>query len=223
MNRRTFVRNGVATGLAASGLAVAAQADEGRPVKVVGVACSPRKGMTTAVAVQAALEAAAAVDERIQTQFIDLGGMSFSGWTATGTFEPDDFGSEVLPVFGGPVPAGLIIGSPVYFRCLSSLCMAFLERLGALRSPRLTLEGISVGVLSVGAYRNGGQELVIAQIQAAMLCHEARIVGGKPAAHQGATLWNAAANRDDILKDEFGIDSARKLGIRVAEDALHPR
>jgi hypothetical protein len=44
------------------------------------------------------------------------------------------------------------------------------------------------------------------------------IVGGKPGAHQGATLWNFA--NDDITKDEFGMDTARKLGIRVAEAAL---
>jgi hypothetical protein len=47
------------------------------------------------------------------------------------------------------------------------------------------------------------------------------IVGGKPGAHQGATLWNT--NNDDILKDEFGIESAKKLGTRVAEAALRVR
>jgi len=44
------------------------------------------------------------------------------------------------------------------------------------------------------------------------------IVGGKPGAHQGATLWNFA--KDDITQDEFGMDTARKLGIRVAEAAI---
>ena len=97
--------------------------------------------------------------------------------------------------------------------------MAFLERLGVLRKPTLLLADTVVGALSVGAYRNGGQELVIQQIQAAMLCHEAFLVGGKPGAHQGATLWNAYG--DDIKKDDFGMESAKKLGIRVAEAALH--
>ena len=44
------------------------------------------------------------------------------------------------------------------------------------------------------------------------------VVGGKPGAHQGATLWNTY--NDDITKDEFGMDTARKLGIRVAEAAI---
>jgi len=75
-----------------------------------------------------------------------------------------------------------------------------------------------VGALAVGSFRNGGQELVIEQIITAMLCYEPLIVGGKPNAHQGATLWNNY--NDDITKDEFGIKTAKQLGIRVAEAAL---
>lgn len=43
-------------------------------------------------------------------------------------------------------------------------------------------------------------------------------MGGKPGAHQGATLWNAY--NDDITTDEFGMATAKQLGIRVAEAAL---
>ena len=60
--------------------------------------------------------------------------------------------------------------------------------------------------------------MVIQQVQTAMLCHEAVIVGGKPGAHQGATLWNA--HNDDITKDEFGIAMAKQLGTRIAEGVL---
>ncbi|HDS84852.1 MAG TPA: hypothetical protein ENN97_06645 [Phycisphaerales bacterium] len=42
--------------------------------------------------------------------------------------------------------------------------------------------------------------------------------GGKPSAHQGTTRWNNW--NDDITKDTFGINTAKKLGIRVAEAAL---
>jgi multimeric flavodoxin WrbA len=117
-----------------------------------------------------------------------------------------------------PIPDGLIIGSPSYFRSMSALCKAFLERLAVLRKPKLMLADVPAGVLAVGAFRNGGQELVIEQIQSVLLCHEMMIVGGKPGAHQGATLWNLA--KDDITKDEFGMDTSRKLGIRVAEAAI---
>ncbi len=174
--------------------------------------------MTTATGVKVALEAAGNVSDNITTELIDLGSITFSGWTGSPPAAQDDFDRLVLPKLKDPSLAGLIIGSPVYFRNASSLCFAFLERLAALRKPKLLLADKAVGILSVGAYRNGGQEMVIQQIQTGMLCHEVIIVGGKPGAHQGATLWNAY--KDDIMKDEFGIDSARKLGVRVAEAAI---
>jgi len=222
MDRRKFLATTVTAGTALSMTATTATAQDKKPIRVVGVACSSRAGKTTATAVTIALEAAGKVDDRIQTELLDLGGLNISGWVGGSKPSeaklPDDDFNLILPKLKDPVPDGLIIGSPVYFRSMSALCKAFLERLAVLRKPRLLLADKPVGVLALGAYRNGGQELVIEQIQTAMLCHEAMPVGGKPRAHQGATLWNA--HDDDILKDEFGIDTARKLGIRVAEAAL---
>ena len=189
---------------------------------ILGISCSPREGKTTATAVKAALDAAKKVDSRIKAELLDLGGLDISGWS--GGARPneaqqisDDF-DLILPVLRDPDVRGWIVGSPVYFRSMSALCKAFLERCAVLRSPKLLLADMPVGVLAVGAFRNGGQELVIEQIQTSLLCHEMMIVGGKPKAHQGATLWNAY--KDDITKDEFGMDTAGKLGIRVAEAAL---
>jgi hypothetical protein len=51
-----------------------------------------------------------------------------------------------------------------------------------------------------------------------MMCYEVMAVGGKTSSHQGATLWNNW--NDDITQDTFGMDTAKKLGIRVAEVAL---
>ena len=215
MDRRTFMNTGVAAGAAAMGLTGGAQAAERKPLTILGIACSPRQGKTTATSVKVALDAAAQVHANIKTDLIDLGGLTFSGWNGSGEFAEDDFSRVIMPKLKDPDLGALIIGSPVYFRNKSSLCMAFLERLGALRKPRLLLADTVVGALSVGAYRNGGQELVIQQIQTAMLCHEAILVGGKPGAHQGATLWNAY--KDDITKDEFGMATARQLGTRVGE------
>ncbi len=217
IGRRRFMQT--AGVVAMAGLASkTVYADDGKAL-VIGISCSPRKGKTTATAIQVALDAAKSVDSNIAIEIVDLGGMEISGWKppVPGEKHTDDFDS-ILPMLKAENLGGIIIGSPVYFRNMSSLCAAFLERLAVLRKPKLLLANKAVGVLSVGAYRNGGQELVIQQIQTAMLCHEAIIVGGKPGAHQGATLWNT--NNDDILKDEFGIESAKKLGLRVAEAAL---
>lgn len=224
MNRRNFLAQGIT---AAGGLsftaAASAAGDSGSKIEILGVSCSPRKGKTTSTAVGIALEAAAAVSPRIETRLIDLGGLKIAGWSGGAKPESpqiigDDYEIEVEPYFMAPELGGLIIGSPVYFRSMSALCKAFLERIFTLRTPAMRLADKPVGALAVGSFRNGGQELTIEQITTAMLCHEVFVVGGKPSAHQGATLWNAY--NDDITKDEFGVDTARKLGIRVAEAAL---
>jgi len=217
MNRRKFFTTSIAAGAAATLASTTAKAADKKSLRILGVSCSPRKGKTTATAVKAALDAAKEVDPRIEVELIDLGGMQIAGSSGTSSQPSDDF-EKILPKLKDPVPDGLIIGSPSYFRTMSALCKAFLERLAVLRKPDLLLADTPVGVLAVGAYRNGGQELVIGQIQAAMLCHEAVIVGGKPGAHQGATLWNAF--NDDITKDEFGMATAKQLGTRVAEAAI---
>ena len=216
MNRRTFFLNtGATMGAAALGATGMAQAADQSDVMLLGIACSPRRGKTTATSVQVALDAATQANAGIKTELIDLGALAFSGWNGTGKYPEDDFTRVILPKLRDPGLAGLIIGSPVYFRNKSSLCMALLERMSVVRKPKLLLADKVVGALSVGGYRHGGQELVIQQIHTAMLCHEATLVGGKPGAHQGATLWNA--HKDDITKDEFGVATARQLGTRVAE------
>ena len=191
-------------------------------IRILGIACSPRKGKTTAASVQIALGAAEEVDPFIETKLLDLGGMKIGGWAGgakpgEGGPPKDDF-QKILPELKDPSVRGLIIGSPVYFRSMSALCKAFIEQCTVLRKPKLRLADMPVGVVAVGASRNGGQELVIQQILTAMLCHEVMAVGGKPPAHQGATLWNDA--KDDITKDEFGVQTAKLLGQRVAEAAL---
>ena len=221
MNRRGFLG---AAGAAVVGAptATGAKAEKGSGLKIIGVSCSPRKAKTTATAVQVSLAAAKEVAPIIETELIDLGGLKIGGWVGGAKpthpdIPPDDF-DTILPKLRAPDVGGLIIGSPTYFRSMSALCKAFLERLYVLRKPTFLLADKPAGALAVGAFRNGGQELVIDQIQTVLLCHEMMIVGGKPKAHQGATLWSKGG--DDILKDEFGIDTAKKLGRRVAEAAL---
>jgi multimeric flavodoxin WrbA len=221
MNRRKFINKTFAAGAAVSISSTTAIGGNRKPVKILGISCSPREGKTTSTAVKAALDAAKKVDDSIEVELIDLGGLKISGFS--GNTKPADAGKtddfdRLLPKLRDPDVGGWIIGSPVYFRSMSALCKAFLERCAVLRKPSLLLADTAAGVLSVGSYRNGGQELVIEQIQSILLCHEMMIVGGKPGAHQGATLLNVY--KDDITKDEFGMDTAKKLGVRVAEAAL---
>ena len=170
--------------------------------------------MTTAKAVQAALDAAKAVDSRIEVELIDLGGLSIAGYSPK---PPQDDFTAILPKLQDPALGGLIIGSPSYFRGLSALCKAFIERCAPLREPKMLLADKPVGVVAVGAFRNGGQELVIEQIQAAMLCFGMVPVGGHAPAFQGATLLSA---NDSIAQDELGLKTAAQVGKHVGETAI---
>lgn len=215
LTRRNFVSVAATATLAGSIAPItAAGVGEGKSLKILGVSCSPRRGMTTAKAVQAALDAAKSVDARIEVELIDLGGLTISGWSP----EPseDDF-NAILPKLQDPAVAGLIIGSPSYFRGLSSLCKAFIERCAPLREPKMVLDGKPVGVVATGGFRNGGQELVIAQIQTSLQSFGMIAVGGRPPAFLGGTLLAA---KDDISGDELGLSTARNTGLRVADFAL---
>jgi multimeric flavodoxin WrbA len=215
LTRRNFLATAGTAALAATTTsALAADSPAVQPLKILGIACSPRKGMTTAKAVQAALDAAKAASPRVEVELIDLGGLSIAGWSPK---PPQDDFAALLPRLQDSALGGLIIGSPSYFRGMSSLCKAFIERCAPLREPKMVLANKPVGVVAVGAFRNGGQEMTLEQIQAAMLCFGMIPVGGHAPAFQGATVLST---KDDISADELGLDTARKLGARVAEVAL---
>ncbi len=191
-------------------------------VRIIGIACSPRKGKTTAASLQVCLEAAAQVDSRIEVELIELAGMKIDGSLAAGLppapGQKDDF-QKLVPKLSDPKVKGIIIGTPVYFANMTSLCKAFLDRCIAFRKNNFALSNKVAGVLAVGGARNGGQELTIQSVQAALLCQEMIIVGdAKPGARIGATVWNDG--KADVTRDEFGMTTARNLGIRVAETAL---
>ncbi|HOV73280.1 MAG TPA: flavodoxin family protein [Candidatus Hydrogenedentes bacterium] len=186
--------------------------------KIIGISCSPRKGKTTAAAVALCLKAAEEQDPGLATELIELADFSIPAQLAAGQplreGEADDF-PKLVEKLGDPAVAGIIVGSPVYFGNMSALCKAFLDRCFAFRKDGFKLRNKVVGVLAVGSTRNGGQELTIRSIQTALMCQDMVVVGdGQPSARVGATLWN---QNDSIEGDDFGKDTAKNLGRRVAE------
>jgi multimeric flavodoxin WrbA len=228
-NRRKFLQAaglGVAAAAAMQSSLPAAPAESAsatKRVKIIAVSGSPRKGKTTAAALTTALEAAKAVDpERIETELIELADLKLNGNMAAGVpLEPgqqDDF-PELATKLAAKDVGGIIVGSPVYFGSMTSLCKAFLDRCISLRMRQFALANKVGGALAVGAVRNGGQELTLQGIQAALMCQEMVVVGdGRPTCHTGATVWNSG--KDDVSQDEFGMSTVKNLGRRVAEVAL---
>jgi multimeric flavodoxin WrbA len=218
MNRRDFLTTTLAAGTTGS-MASTAVAGDRKAIKIVGLSCSPRKGKTTATALSVCLEAAKAVDPSVTTELIELAGRNI------GVFDPADPKAtqggfaDLIPILSDPSVAGIIVGTPVYFGNMTSLCKAFLDHCMAFRQQKFALGGKVAGIVAVGAARNGGQELAIQSVHAALLCQEMIIIGdGQPTAHFGATLVNDG--KDSIAGDEFGLSTAKNLGRRIAEVAL---
>jgi len=228
LSRRRFlgVAGAAATAGAVAGAAPAHEAEADSPlqsIKILGICASPRKGMSTATALNVALEAAREVaPERIEIELIELAGMKLNGDLAAGVeLEPgerDDFPS-LVPKLSDPNVAGMILGTPVYFSNMTSLCKAFLDRLVVFRRNDFALKDKVAGVLAVGGARNGGQLLTVESVQAALYGQDMLVVGpGKPISRSGAAVWSGAGSA--VTDDEPGMQAVRGVGRRVAEVAL---
>jgi multimeric flavodoxin WrbA len=232
--RRRFLGSAATAAVLGSGATTAAapseaeHAAQSRRIKILGICCSPRKAKTTAAALSVCLDAVAAVDGRIEVELIELAGLKIPGEVAAGVSlaagERDDFPGFV-PRLSSPLVAGIIVGTPVYFGNMSSLCKAFLDRCIVFHKDKLLANKVG-GVLAVAGARNGGQELTIRSVQVAMMSQQMIVVGdAPPTGHWGGTVWGgnpavSAGPTPDITRDEEGIASVRNLGRRVAEMAL---
>ncbi len=226
VTRRDFVRNSLTAGAAAAAIAAPAAGAQPAPapdgaIKIIAISCSPRKGQSTATALGVCLQAAKEVSPKMETELIELAGLKINGSVAAGIplaeGERDDFPS-LVPKLADPKVRGIIIGTPVYFGNMSSLCRAFLERCIVLYQ-KFDLHNKVAGVVAVGGTRNGGQEVTIQSVQISLFCNEMILVGnGRPSPRLGATVWSGAPG--GVLKDEFGMTTTKALGRRVAEVAL---
>lgn len=193
-------------------------------IKIIGVAGSPRSEKSTFFALQTCLDIITEEYKQISTELIDLSKLSINACTACGkcSKEPvcsqqDDF-NTIYPLLSDPEVAGLIIATPVYFGTMTAQTKAFLDRCVLLRRNGALLKNKVGGVIAVGGFRHGGQETTIHAIHAAMLIQDMVIVGdGNTTFHFGGTLWSG--HPDGYEKDQFGIDTVKNLGKRVAEVA----
>ena len=188
---------------------------------IIGVCCSPRPQKTTYEAMNVCLDAAGQV-EGIQTKLIELAGKTVGPCVACGICKDglicgiDDSFGEIIEIFQDPTFAGLIVGTPVYFGMMTAQCKAFLDRSAIFRRNGWILRDKVGGALAVGRFHNGGQELTVQAIRAAMSCHDMICVGdGRPTAHFGAALCSGADG--GVAEDTEGLETARNLGRRVAE------
>ena len=193
-------------------------------MKIIGINCSPRKNQTTQKSLEICLDAASKESNKIKTEIIELADLDIRGCLGCGYCknqlkckQKDDF-NLLIPVLSNEEVAGIIIGTPVYLGTMTSQCKAFLDRSVVFRRNGFIFRNKVGGVLAVGGVRNGGQELTIQAVQAAMLCHDMICVSdGLNTSHFGGALWSGGAN--GIEGDKIGLDTAENLGRRVIQVA----
>lgn len=225
LTRRGFIGSAAAAatgGVLLAGTEKARAAESAEKSKIIAINCSRRAGENTAGALEIALEAAAAVSpDEIETELIELAGKNLHAELAVGAELAEGEVDDFLPVaekLGDPNVVGLIVGTPVYFSAMSSPCKDFIERLGVFRKQDFALSDVVAGVLAVGGARNGGQEVAITSIQAALFCQEMVVVGaGRKTTRFGACVWSGA---EGGVEEATNRAAAEDLGRRVAEVAL---
>lgn len=202
---------------------MAAGGSKGSRIKIIGVACSPRAGKTTAAALRVCLDAAqGAAPGRIETEMIELAGLEIDGDVAAGLppkpGRRDDF-PALAEKLADPAVGGIIIGTPTYMGGTTAVGKAFLDRWTVFRKNGFGLRNKVGACLAVGGSRNGGQELAVVSVLVAMMYQEMVLVGsGQPCAHYGAAVLNDG--NDSVAQDEVGLGMAQAVGRRVAEVAL---
>jgi len=215
--RRDFLKNAVLGSTASIGAfslsSAVAQEGAAKKRKIIAINGSHRAGKTCAQSLGIVLEAIKAADASLETELVELATMNIGMPVVGGTQEPDD----IDPLFAkivDPSCVGLVVASPVYFGLPSARLVAMIDRLSPLRRT-WALKNKIIGLVAVGSGRNGGQEIVIQGMMAAFVAQQMILaVDGVPSSHWGATMWN---QQDSISADEYGTNTAKNLGTRVAE------
>lgn len=204
-------------------------------VKILGIVGSPRKSGNTAKLVEKALEGAMSVPG-VETEFYEMADKKIHHCigclkcleTGACAFK-DDFQDFVKRYMEAD---GTIIGAPVYHMGVPASMKAAIDRLGnsvicnfIKRGQDVPRLGKVCGVLTIGAHRYGGQDLVMSFLVNSCLLMNGIVVSGDTilgsyigaAGYTGGPSPEQLKSRDVVLKDEEGLKNVINLGKRVAE------
>ncbi len=195
-------------------------------MKIIGVSASARAKKSTWFLLEQCLAEVKRTAEKsgsdIGVELIDLAPLKINGCISCGKCKKevlcsqDDDYQQLIPKLAEPDLAGIIVATPVYMGCMSSQAKAFIDRTVLFRRNGFMFKNKLGGVLTVGGSRNGGQELTIQAVHAAMMIHDMIIVGDGD--HFGGAAW--ANHPDGYEGDNIGIATAKNLGRRMSEVAL---
>lgn len=194
-------------------------------LKILGISGSYRKDSGTGEAVREALKGAASIDPEVETDFISLRKKDIAPcihcdgcWRKQSLcIVKDDF-QELQQRF--LEADGYIIGSPVYNMNYTPVLDAFFSRMRPvyLEYPGHFTRRIGAAI-AVGANRNGGQEMVLINIQNFFSTYEILTCGGTFHDPGGTCLVTVDGSYEEALKDSHGMKSAFRVGQRLAQSA----
>jgi multimeric flavodoxin WrbA len=195
-------------------------------MKIIGFSASAREKKSTHFLLGKCLAEVKRTAEEsgsdIGVELIDLAPLKINGCISCGKCkkgvlcsQEDDYQS-LIPKLAAPEIAGIIVATPVYMGCMSSQAKAFIDRTVLFRRNGFMFKNKLGGVLTVGGSRNGGQELTIQAVHAAMMIHDMVLVGDGD--HFGGAAW--ANHPNGYEGDTVGISTAVNLGRRMCEVAL---
>ncbi len=205
-------------------------------VKIVGVSGSPVRAGNTEALLEEALKAAREV-EGVSTEVINLAGKNIKDCIQCNfCVRKQEEGKictqkdDMIDIYPTMMAAdGLLVATPVYFARLSGLLACFLDRLRAINEGKYykrKMENKPGGALSVAWLRNTGLETSLLTIHFSFFALRMLPIGpGKDGSQWGATGLSSQGgtgkfdpqDKREVLKDEYGVRSARFLGRRVAE------
>jgi multimeric flavodoxin WrbA len=195
-------------------------------MKIIGVSASAREKKSTYFLLEQCLAEVKRTAEEsgseIGVELIDLAPLNINGCISCGKCKKgvlcsqDDDYQKLIPKLADPEVAGIIVATPVYMGCMSSQAKAFIDRTVLFRRNGFMFKNKLGGVITVGGSRNGGQELTIQAVHAAMMIHDMVLVGDGD--HFGGAAW--ASHPDGYQGDTVGIATVKNLGRRMSEVAL---
>jgi len=196
-------------------------------VKILGVCGSPVKGGNTDLFLAEALKAAGEI-EGVSTDAVFLSRKNINdcyhcNWCLRGQQEgqfckqKDDM-SEIYPLI--LAADGLLLASPVYFGRLSGRLANFVDRLRVFMHGnyyRYKLKYKAGGALTVGWFRAGGEETTLMSIEYAFQRLDMLTVPGVAGISGLSSKESATDDEHLILRDKYGLKSARRLARRMGE------
>jgi multimeric flavodoxin WrbA len=178
---------------------------------VLGIVGSPRKKGNTEILTNHTLEAIA--EEGLKTKLIRLAGLDIRPCNACCACYEEELCTikdDLFPIYLEMKEAdGIILASPVYYSSATALIKAFTERTGYISRHN-----------GEPFYRKVGGPLVVARraghnFALAELTFWFQVLG---LIVPGSSYWNMAfgKEKDDVLKDEEGMETAWNFGKNIA-------